>query len=54
VSNLKPFADFTIDRVGLPHRRHRTDVYGNLWCSRTLGSASATAALRYGTRPARC
>jgi len=37
VSNLKPFADFTIDRVACRTDGIRTDVYGNLWCSSNAG-----------------
>jgi gluconolactonase len=37
VSNVKPFADFTVD--GIPCRTDgiRADVFGNLWCSSNAG-----------------
>ena len=37
VSNVKQFADFTVDGVSCRTDGIRADVYGNLWCSSNAG-----------------
>ena len=39
VSNVKQFADFTVDGVSCRTDGIRADVYGNLWCSSNAGCA---------------